>query len=71
MNDFQFGLLGSIVYAGLTLGAGVATAVYSNPKRSKPTLITTLIMNAVCLCAFPMSPWFYLDAGLRLAIGFF
>jgi sugar phosphate permease len=71
MNDFQFGLLGSIVYAGLTIGAGVATGVFSNPKRSKPTLILTLLLNAVCIGVFPFSPSFYIDAGLRFGIGFF
>lgn len=71
MNDFQFGLLGSIVYGGLTLGAGVATGVYSDPKRAKPTLILTLVMNSLCIGLFPFSKSFYIDAGLRFGIGFF
>jgi sugar phosphate permease len=71
MNDFQFGMLGSIVYGGLTLGAGVATGVYSNPELAKPTLTITLILNSVCIFLFTMSNSFYIDAGLRFAIGFF
>ena len=31
MNNLQFGILGSIAYGGLTLGAGVATGIYNKP----------------------------------------
>lgn len=71
MNDFQFGILGSIVYGGLTLGAGVATGIYSDAKRAKSALIFTLVMNSLCIIVFPFSKSFYIDAGLRFGIGFF
>ena len=71
MNDFQFGLLGSIVYGGLTLGAGVATGVYSNSKWAKSVLVLTLVLNAASILLFTLSHSFYINAGLRFAIGFF
>ena len=71
MNDFQFGLLGSIVYGGLTCGAGVATGVYSKAKWAKPTLVATLLLNSIAIFLFTLSKSFYIDAGLRFLIGFF
>ena len=71
MTDFQFGALGSIVYAGLTLGAGVATGVYNDPKKAKPVLIITQIANAGVIFGFGVSKSYGLDAALRFFIGFF
>ena len=71
MNDFQFGLLGSVVYGGLTLGAGVATGVFNSPKWIKPTLCLTLACNAVAIWLFTVTKSFYFDAFLRFCIGFF
>jgi sugar phosphate permease len=71
MNNFQFGLLGSIVYGGLTLGAGVATGVFSKPGLIKPAIVLSLMMNSVCVCLFPLLGSFYIMAFLRFCIGFF
>ena len=71
MNDFEFGVLGSVVYGGLTLGSAVATGVYSKSKLVKPALALTLLMNALCIWLFTVSSSFYLNAFLRFWIGFF
>ena len=71
MTDFQFGMLGSIVYAGLTLGAAVATGVYNDPKKAKPILVMTQIANAGAIWGFAFSKSYYVDAGLRFLLGFF
>ena len=71
MNDFEFGVLGSVVYGGLTLGSAVATAVFSKAKLVKPALALTLLLNALCIFLFTISPSFYIDAFLRFLIGFF
>jgi len=71
MNNFEFGILGSVVYGGLTLGAGVATGVYSKSRWIKPTLILTLFFNALFIVLFTFSNSFYINAGLRFGIGFF
>jgi sugar phosphate permease len=71
MNDFEFGLLGSVVYGGLTLGSAVATGVYSKSKLVKPTLALTLFCNALCIYAFTTTDSFYFDAFHRFMIGFF
>ena len=71
MNDFQFGLLGSVVYGGLTLGAGVATGLFNNSKYIKPTLCITLACNALAIWLFTVTKSFYFDAFLRFCIGFF
>lgn len=71
MNDFEFGLLGSVVYGGLTLGAGVATGVYHNSKYVKPALTVTLAFNSLFIWLFSVSKSFYLDAFFRFWLGFF
>ena len=71
LNLFQFGILGSIVYGGLTLGAGVATGVFSKPKLIKPALVLSLMLNSVCIGLFTLIPNFYFMASLRFGIGFF
>lgn len=71
INDFGFGILGSIVYAGLTLGAVFATMIFSMGPWIKPTLAFTLLMNALCLYAFTMSNSFLITACIRTMIGFF
>lgn len=71
MNDFQFGMLGSVVYGGLTLGAGIAAGVYSNPKNAKPALVLTLVLNSAAIVGFAFAKSFYIDVFLRFMIGFF
>jgi len=71
MNNFQFGILGSIVYGGLTLGAGIATGVYNKAKWIKPTLAASLLCNALSIWIFTLTNSFYFNAFLRFWIGFF
>lgn len=71
MNDFEFGMLGSVVYGGLTLGSAVATGVFSKAKWVKGSLALTLLLNAVCIYLFTVTKSFYIDAVLRFFIGFF
>ena len=71
LSDFQFGLLGSVVYGGMTLGAALATGVYQKSKLIKPTLFGSLLMNLICLSVFALMRSFYLCAFLRFLIGFF
>lgn len=71
MQNFEFGLLGSIVYGGLVVGSGVATGIYSKSKWIKPTIIGSLVMNSVCIILFTITNSFYFDCFLRFWIGFF
>ena len=71
INDFGFGILGSVVYAGLTCGSMFATMVFSYGNMIKPALSITLFLNAISLLGFTMSYNFYLSCILRTLIGFF
>lgn len=71
MAPWEFGILGSIVYGGLTLGSAVSTGVFSQSKWVKPALVLTLFFNGITLWVFTLSKSFYIDAGLRFLIGFF
>jgi sugar phosphate permease len=71
MNNAKFGLLGSIVYGGMTLGSTVATGVYEKAHLTKFTLAITLALNAICLTSFAYIRNFYVDVLLRFLIGCF
>jgi len=71
MNNFEFGMLGSVVYGGLTLGAGFATGIYSKSKWIKPALVSSLACNALAIWLFTLTNSFYFNAFLRFMIGFF
>jgi len=71
MQEFEFGLLGSVVYGGLTVGAGVATGVYNNSSNAKKALIITLFLNSISIYLFTLSRSFYIDAFIRFWLGFF
>ena len=71
LTPLEFGTLGSIVYAGMTLGSAAASAVFEKAKWIKWTLALTLFMNAVCLVAFTITNSFYVDVAMRFLIGFF
>lgn len=71
VDNFGFGLLGSIVYGGLTLGAIVASGMFSKGDWYKPTLAVSLILNSVSLYAFTATPSFFLMVCFRGCIGFF
>jgi sugar phosphate permease len=71
IENLEFGILGSIVYGGLTLGSAVATWVYQHDSWIKPTLGLTLLGNALCIYLFTATNSFLLDTYLRFMIGFF
>jgi predicted MFS family arabinose efflux permease len=70
INDLGFGILGSVVYAGLTFGSGFATLIFNRGEWIKPTLGTSLIFNAICLYAFTSSSSFLVCVLLRGLTGF-
>ena len=71
INNFQFGILGSVVFGGLTIGSAVAAGAYSKGEWIKPTLIITLTMNALVLYLFTATTNFTLTIMFRALIGFF
>jgi sugar phosphate permease len=71
INNWSFGVLGSVVYLGLTLGSAVASASLSNGALIKPTLGVTLFMNAACYYGFTTTSSFYMMVLIRGLIGFF
>lgn len=71
INKFQYGVLGSFVFAGLTLGSIVSTAIYSKGDLIKPTLLASLVMNTIALLMFTTSTSYYFMLFLRGATGFF
>lgn len=71
INNFGFGILGSVVFAGLTIGSAMASVLYSNSDMIKPTLSFSLLLNAICLVAFTFSTNIILSCVLRVFIGFF
>lgn len=71
INKFQYGVLGSFVFAGLTFGSIVSTAIYSKGDLIKPTLLGSMIMNTIALLMFTTSTSYYFMLFLRAATGFF
>jgi predicted MFS family arabinose efflux permease len=71
INKLQYGILGSFVFGGLTLGSIVSTGLYSKGNLIKPTLIGSLILTALTLLLFTVSTSFYFLLFLRGATGFF
>jgi hypothetical protein len=71
LNDFQFGVIGAVVFGGLTFGSIFATAIYSKSNWIKLTLVGSITMNGLALFAFTLTDDFYLDTFLRIVIGFF
>lgn len=71
VKDFEYGILGSLVYVGLTLGSAFATGLFSKGEYIKPTLVVTLLLNAVSLFLFTMTSSFIMISPIRLMIGFF
>jgi hypothetical protein len=71
INNWSFGVLGSIVYLGLTLGSAVASAALSSGGLIKPTIAATLFLNAACLYGFTTTTSFYTMVLIRGLVGFF
>ena len=80
----EFGIVGSIVYLGLTCGAALATPVFDKPSLIKPALFLSLLLNGVSLLGYGIrigdythrsedetnKGQFYLFCGLRFVTGF-
>lgn len=71
ISDFKFGVIGSVVFGGLTFGSVFATAIFQKSAWIKPTLVGTITLNGIALYAFTLTDNFYLDTFLRIMIGFF
>lgn len=71
INDFYFGMLGSVVYGGFVIGSAAAAAIYSVGSRIKPCLIITLVLNMMSLIAFTQSYSFFGMVTLRGFTGIF
>jgi MFS family permease len=71
IENFGFGALGTLVYAGLTVGSVIGTKVYSNTKYIKYVLTASLSCLGLVLIAFTMSSSFKLSMLLRFITGFF
>ena len=71
IENLGFGALGTIVYAGLTLGSLFGTKVYANSLYIKPILSVSLSFNAVCLVAFTLTPNFSTALFFRFLTGIF
>ena len=52
LNKIEFGVVGSIVYLGLTCGAAVATPVFDKPNLIKTALFLSLLINALSLLGY-------------------
>jgi len=71
IDNFKYGLLGSVVFGGLTLGSATGTVLFSKGSWIKPTLIITIFINATCCFLFTQSSNFYIMAFMRGLIGYF
>ena len=52
LSKTEFGIVGSIVYLGLTSGAAVATPIFDKPNLIKPALVSSLFLNGISLLAY-------------------
>ena len=71
MSDLQFGVLGSIVFAGMGSGASAAAWLYEKSAWVKYTLAITLLLNGATLITMTLTNSFYFNVFVRFWIGFF
>ena len=71
MSDFQFGVIGAVVFVGWPFGSVFATAIYHRSNWITPPLVLSILLNGLALFAFTLTDSFYLDTFLRILIGFF
>ena len=71
IGNFEFGVIGSVVFAGLTVGSAVATGIYSRSDWIKPTLVITVVLNGVSLYCFAQTDSYFGIIICRGLIGFF
>ena len=70
LNNFDLGLLGSLVYLGLVIGSLIAMPVYAN-FNTKYILSICLFFNAFHLLLFTMSTTFLAMCYSRFTVGIF
>lgn len=70
LNDFKYGIVGSSVYGGLSLGASVATGVFQKSHLIKPTLWGALLLNLTFLSVFSLMTTYILSVFFRFMTGF-
>ena len=70
VSNTEYGLLGSVVFAGLVLGSLAATIVYNN-VQAKYVLMAVMALNAVTQLAFTMTKEYYYLVTSRFLTGFF
>jgi hypothetical protein len=52
INDFEFGLIGSVVYAGMAAGSVIASGLFNNASWIKLTMIGVVSLNAAAVWIF-------------------
>lgn len=71
INKLQYGVLGSFVFGGLTLGSIISTGLYSKAEWIKRVLIGSLVCTALSLLLFTVSSSFTFLLFIRGCTGFF
>jgi len=71
MNEFQYGVLASFVFAGLTLGSFVCSVLYTRGDVIKKTLVISYGFLIISLLLFTVSNSFTFSLFLRMVTGFF
>ena len=70
INNTEYGLLGSVVFFGLTIGSVAATFLYAT-VNTKYVLITVMFLNGCSLLMFVMTNQYILLLLSRFLTGFF
>ena len=70
INNTEYGLLGSIVFIGLTIGSIAATYLFQN-YNTKYTLMTIMTLNGLSQAIFTMTKHYLLLCLSRFLTGFF
>ena len=71
IGNFGFGMLGSLVFGGLTLGSVAATIIFSRGDLIRPCLAFSLFLNGASLWLFSVSTSYFVAMLSRVLIGFF
>lgn len=70
IHNFGFGMLGTAVYLGLTIGSLVGAKIFQYPAFTKITLIIAMSFNGLSLLAFIFVKDYKLAMALRFFTGF-
>ena len=69
IGNFQYGLIGSVVYGGLMAGAMAASALFSKGSRIKWTIIISLISFSGSVFIFTIPDIYILMLIIRILTG--